>query len=178
MGVGHDDAGDAREGLAAHDAFLHAARHHRLEELAQEDRSRETGHGGSWKTSNDREHRRRAAIDRGWARGVSILHFPGGTSIDLAGDRAISQTKMTISQRATVEQVEVDVLCTGRFYDFLEKRQGRWGIVLRQPIYENDAGRGPEARPHLARSVSGWLPPPSLFADPDTATPLRRTCPG
>jgi hypothetical protein len=30
------------------------------------------------------------------------------------------------------------VVCTGRFYDFLEKRQGRWGVVLRQPIYEKD----------------------------------------
>jgi hypothetical protein len=30
------------------------------------------------------------------------------------------------------------LLCTGRFYDFLEKREGRWGIVLRQPIYEKD----------------------------------------
>jgi hypothetical protein len=26
----------------------------------------------------------------------------------------------------------------GRFYDFLEKRHDRWGIVLRQPIYEKD----------------------------------------
>jgi hypothetical protein len=31
-----------------------------------------------------------------------------------------------------------DVVCTGRFYDFLEKRDGRWGVVLRQPIYEKD----------------------------------------
>jgi hypothetical protein len=30
------------------------------------------------------------------------------------------------------------VLCTGRFYDFFERRQGRWAIVLRQPIYEKD----------------------------------------
>src|SRR5437868_3875448 len=35
-----------------------------------------------------------------WAKGVSILHFLGGISVDLAGHRAISQTKMTISQRA------------------------------------------------------------------------------
>jgi len=73
-----------------------------------------------------------------WAKNVSILHFLGGISIDLAGDRAISQSKMTISQRAEVEGVLCDVVCTGRFYDFLEKRQGRWGIVLRQPIYEKD----------------------------------------
>jgi hypothetical protein len=74
----------------------------------------------------------------GWTRGVSILHFLGGTSIDLAGDRAIAQTKMTISQRGEVEGVRCDVVCTGRFYDFFEKRGGRWGVVLRQPIYEKD----------------------------------------
>jgi SnoaL-like domain len=78
----------------------------------------------------------------GWKKGVSILHFLGGISIDLAGDRAISQTKMTISQRGLVEGQMADIVCTGRFYDFLEKRQTsaglRWGIVLRQPIYEKD----------------------------------------
>src|SRR5919199_4661274 len=73
----------------------------------------------------------------GFERGVSILHFLGGTSVDLAGDRAIAQTKMTISQRAEVDGVACDVVCTGRFYDFLERR-GSWGIVLRQPIYEKD----------------------------------------
>ncbi|WP_027543305.1 nuclear transport factor 2 family protein [Bradyrhizobium sp. WSM2254] len=74
----------------------------------------------------------------GFAKGVRILHFLGGTSIDLSGERAIAQTKMTISQRAGVHDVLCDVVCTGRFYDFLEKRQGRWGIVRRQPIYEKD----------------------------------------
>jgi len=79
-----------------------------------------------------------AISEEAWAKGVNILHFLGGISVDLAGARAISQTKMTISQRAEVEGVLCDVVCTGRFYDFLEKRQGRWGIVLRQPIYEKD----------------------------------------
>ncbi|MGY4629293.1 nuclear transport factor 2 family protein [Bradyrhizobium sp. USDA 4486] len=74
----------------------------------------------------------------GFARGVRILHFLGGSSIDLAGERAIAQTKMTISQRALVHDVLCDVVCTGRFYDFLEKRKGQWGIVRRQPIYEKD----------------------------------------
>jgi len=74
----------------------------------------------------------------GWKKGVSILHFLGGSSIDLAGDRAVVQTKMTISQRGDVQGVLCDVVCTGRFYDFVEKRDGRWGVVLRQPIYEKD----------------------------------------
>jgi hypothetical protein len=45
---------------------------------------------------------------------------------------------MTISQRAPVHDVLVDVLCTGRFYDFFEKRGGRWGIVMRRLFYEKD----------------------------------------
>jgi hypothetical protein len=79
------------------------------------------------------------AVSRaGFERGVSILHFLGGFSCDIAGSRAIAQTKMTINQRAPVDGVVVDVLCTGRFYDFLEKRDGRWGMVRRQPVYEKD----------------------------------------
>jgi hypothetical protein len=74
----------------------------------------------------------------GFEGGVSILHFLGGTAIELADERAIAQTKMTISQRAEVDSVLCDVVCTGRFYDFLEKREERWGLVLRQPIYEKD----------------------------------------
>ncbi len=74
----------------------------------------------------------------GFGRGVRILHFLGGSSVDLAGDRAICQTKMTISQRAFVHEVLCDVVCTGRFYDFIERRDGRWAIVLRRLIYEKD----------------------------------------
>jgi len=89
----------------------------------------------------------------GAARGVNILHFTGGCRITLQRTRAIAQTRMTIMQRGPVDGVLCDVACTGRFYDFLEKRgvrgaggvvppepaeEGRWGIVLRQPIYEKD----------------------------------------
>jgi hypothetical protein len=74
----------------------------------------------------------------GWNQGVNILHFLGGSSIDVAGVRAIAQTKMTISQRAAVDGVICDVVCTGRFYDFFERRDDVWAIVLRQPIYEKD----------------------------------------
>ncbi len=74
----------------------------------------------------------------GFERGVRILHFLGGSTVDVVDGRAIAQTKMTISQRAPVDDVLCDVVCTGRFYDFLERRAGRWGLVLRQPIYERD----------------------------------------
>jgi hypothetical protein len=74
----------------------------------------------------------------GFNKGVNILHFLGGWTCDIAGDRAISQIKMTIHQRAPLDGIPVDVACIGRFYDFFEKRQGRWAIVRRQPIYEKD----------------------------------------
>ena len=74
----------------------------------------------------------------GWAKGVSILHFLGGSAIQVAGDRAIAQTKMTISQRGLVEGVPCDIVCTGRFYDFVTRHEGEWKLLHRQPIYERD----------------------------------------
>ena len=74
----------------------------------------------------------------GFERGVRILHFLGGSNVEIAGNRSIAQTKMTITQRASVHDTLVDVICTGRFYDFFEKRDGQWAIVLRRLFYEMD----------------------------------------
>jgi hypothetical protein len=78
----------------------------------------------------------------GWSKGVSILHFLGGTAVEVVGDRAIAQTKMTISQRGMVEGTQgpvlCDVVCTGRFYDFVTRHDGQWKLLHRQPIYEKD----------------------------------------
>jgi hypothetical protein len=100
-----------------------------------------------------------AVSQQGYARGVRILHFLGGSSIDVAGTRAIAQTKMTIAQRAEVEGVLCDVVCTGRFYDFFEKRD-RWGLVLRQPIYEKDRldPVDPAAAPKLDKDLLARFP--------------------
>jgi hypothetical protein len=78
------------------------------------------------------------ASKRAFERGVLILHTLTGHASDVEGDRAIGQTKMTITQRGTVHGVTVDVVCTGRFYDFLGRRDGAWRLVRRQPIYERD----------------------------------------
>jgi hypothetical protein len=74
----------------------------------------------------------------GHEHGARISHMLGGCTIDIKGKRAIAQTKMTITQRAEVEGVLCDVSCGGRFYDFLEKRKGKWGLVLRRLTYERD----------------------------------------
>ena len=109
------------------------------------DRFATVWHDDGWMTATWFQGPARAFIEvsrEGFEKGVSILHFLGGFTCDIAGTRAIAQTKMTINQRATVHDVQVDVVCTGRFYDFLEKRasgsSGGWGIVRRQPIYEKD----------------------------------------
>jgi SnoaL-like domain len=99
----------------------------------------------------------RAGFERGASR---ILHFLGGSSVDVVGDRAVAQTKMTITQRALVHGIECDAVCTGRFYDFLERRDGRWGLVLRQPIYEQDrlSPVEPGARLQLDRATLERFP--------------------
>ena len=96
------------------------------------------------------------AVSReGFERGVMILHSLGGFTCDIAGDRAIAQTKMSIMQRAPVDGVLVDVTCTGRFYDFFERRAGRWKIARRQPIYEKD--RLDPVDPAAALTLDGEL---------------------
>jgi hypothetical protein len=122
-----------------------------------------------------------ARSQAGFDRGVRILHELGGTTIEIRDPRAIAQTRMTIHQRAPVHGVECDVACIGRFYDFFDKRDGRWGLVLRQPIYEVDRltvvdpsaslrldparlGRYPVGYRHLAylQEQAGYTPKPDM----------------
>jgi hypothetical protein len=74
----------------------------------------------------------------GFSLGMRGWHLLGGTEIELRGHRAVAQTKVTLASRSEVAGVLCDVVCTGRFYDMLEERDGRWGLVLRQPVYEKD----------------------------------------
>lgn len=78
------------------------------------------------------------ASRQGFAKGVRILHLLGGIGVDVRGNFAVSQTKVTIMQRAPVHEQLCDVTCIARHYDFWEKRDGRWGLVLRESIYDKD----------------------------------------
>ena len=75
---------------------------------------------------------------RGWGNGILVSHTLNGCHIDIAGDRAVAQAKVTIAQRASIDGVLCDAFCDGRFYDLFERRAGAWKIVLRHPIYERD----------------------------------------
>jgi hypothetical protein len=59
-------------------------------------------------------------------------------TIDIQDARALVQTKMYILQRGAVDGTTVDVVCRGRFWDLIEKIDGRWVLWLRQPVYELD----------------------------------------
>ena len=82
-----------------------------------------------------------AASHAGMERGIDILHMLGGSAIRVEGDRAISQTKVEITQRAPIDGVRCDVNCLARHYDFWERRPDvsgvtRWGLVLRETIFD------------------------------------------
>ena len=77
--------------------------------------------------------------EKAWTSGaINATHFLGGTSIDVQGERAVAQAKMSITQRAALHGVVIDIVCTGRFYDLLERQPGGGALLLRHPIYEVD----------------------------------------
>jgi ketosteroid isomerase-like protein len=68
----------------------------------------------------------------------AALHTLGGLVVDVRGERAVSQAKMTIAARATVHGTACEVTCWGRFYDLWRKDDGAWKLVERAVIYERD----------------------------------------
>ena len=71
-------------------------------------------------------------------KGSMSSHVLGATTIDVAGNRAVAQTRMTITSRDTIEGALYDISCQGRFYDLFDKREGRWAIADRRLAYEKD----------------------------------------
>jgi hypothetical protein len=73
-----------------------------------------------------------------WRKQSRSQHVLGGTTVELRGRRALAQTRMAIMVRTLLDGVEVDVVCHGRFFDRVERRDGVWRIARRNPIYEMD----------------------------------------
>ena len=124
-----------------------------------------------------------AEISRsGFERGVRILHVLGGTSADVAGDRAIAQTRMAIHQRADVDGVACDVVCNGRFYDFLERRESRWGWSSASRSTRRTASTRSIRLPTSSSTATCSSGSPratgtSPTSRPASATTSSRTCP-
>jgi len=120
---------------------------------------------------------------RSFERGALDAHALGGSSIELAGTRAIAQTKKRIDLRSTVEGVVCDVVCVGRFYQFFERRAGRWAIVLHQGIYEKDRidPVDPSARLVLDQAVLAEFPEGYrhlAYVQTKAGFPVKRDLPG
>ena len=60
------------------------------------------------------------------------------SSSQMGSSSSQSQGPGSISQRGPVDGVLCDVVCTGRFYDFVVRHEGHWKLLHRQPIYEKD----------------------------------------
>jgi hypothetical protein len=71
--------------------------------------------------------------------------------------------------------VPCDIVCTGRFYDFMVRHQGEWKLLHRQPIYEKDRidPLDPAAVPKL--DAAGWPPSPRATATWPTSRPASAT---
>ena len=68
----------------------------------------------------------------------NVVHELGAVEIVVKDHRAISQAKMTITSRGELDGTLCDVTCMGRHLDRWEKREGLWGLLARQTIYDRD----------------------------------------
>jgi hypothetical protein len=70
--------------------------------------------------------------------GGRSAHFVGGSSIRLNGGKALAETPIILLLRESIDDIEVDVTCHGRFFDRFLKVEGAWRIFRRGVIYEKD----------------------------------------
>ncbi len=122
----------------------------------------------------------------GWDKGVSILHFLGGSAIELAGQRAIAQTKMTISQRGMVEGSGRAGTVRRRVHRTLLRLRGAARRYLEAAAPSADLREGPDRSggsngatqaghrrrsPRFRKGIGTWR-----TSRPALATPSRWTC--
>ena len=77
-------------------------------------------------------------IERSSKGGGRSQHFIGAVCVELNADRAIAETRAVLLLRALVHDVEVDVTCYLRFYDWFLRTDAGWRIRMRNGIYEKD----------------------------------------
>ncbi|OOF99855.1 hypothetical protein ASPCADRAFT_402521 [Aspergillus carbonarius ITEM 5010] len=78
-----------------------------------------------------------------FARGpefMYILHRMLGCAVETNEEliRAVCKMKVTITVRFHIDGVEMDVDADCRFFFFLEKREGRWGVVFFTLLFDKD----------------------------------------
>ena len=71
-------------------------------------------------------------------KGSPAKHMVDQPFVKINGNRAVSEANVTLLGRGVVGPLEIDLTTYLRFYDLLEKREGRWRILKRTAIYEKD----------------------------------------
>ena len=71
-------------------------------------------------------------------RRILNQHLIGTSGVELAGDRAVAETRTTILARLAVDEVHCDVTMIGRFHDRFLQEDG-WRIAHRVVIFEKDS---------------------------------------
>jgi hypothetical protein len=71
-------------------------------------------------------------------KGSPSKHMVDQPFIKINGNRAVSEANAILLGRGAAGPLEIDLTTYLRFYDLLEKREGRWRISKRRAIYEKD----------------------------------------
>jgi hypothetical protein len=70
--------------------------------------------------------------------GTRTKHLLWPALVRGAGNRAVVETNVTILVRQQIESVWVDLNSRARFLDRIERRDGRWRVLERVAVYEQD----------------------------------------
>jgi ketosteroid isomerase-like protein len=81
-------------------------------------------------------------------------HTIGNVLIELAGERAFSESYFTAYHRVVEAGAERDLVAAGRYLDRFEKRAGTWRIVHRHAVYDWST--------NLPASDDAWGRPPQV----------------
>lgn len=73
-----------------------------------------------------------------WGRGMSSVHYLCGSLVEIAADRAVCRSNMKMYGRGTLDDAAYDLDATAQFCDFVEKREGNWGLAYRCVIHVKD----------------------------------------
>jgi hypothetical protein len=75
---------------------------------------------------------------KNFGRGSQSKHLLWPASVRGKGVRAVAETNVTILVRQEIDGVLVDLTSRARFLDRIEQRGGRWRILERAAVYEQD----------------------------------------
>jgi hypothetical protein len=75
---------------------------------------------------------------KNFGAGSRAKHLLWPAAVRGAGARALAETNVTILVRQQIEGVWVDLTSRARFLDRIERREGRWRILERAAVYEQD----------------------------------------